>query len=233
MPHPKLFTLSLLVLLATTGSDAAGQTIPSPYKFIENSQEWAIFAGKTSTDPGRLGLGPQDGDLLGGRYAVAFGSVMALDINATWLMSERDVLDVSRPEDDRLLGRSDIDLVVMDLRLRLNVTGQRSWHGIQPFIAFGGGVAYSSSTDRTLELVVDMPDDEWYAFGTRFAASLVLGSHFHVSEKISLRLEGLMNLWKIQTPVGWQTVEVDPLGDNPKSEWVSAYSLVLGAAWRF
>ena len=69
--------------------------------------------------------------------------------------------------------------------------------------------------------------------GTRFAATFGGGTNFHVSDKISLRLDGVMNLWKVATPVGWLTVEANPLGENPEDEWVSAKSITLGASWRF
>ena len=78
-----------------------------------------------------------------------------------------------------------------------------------------------------------MPEDEWFEFGTGFAGTFGGGTSFHVSDKISLRLDGVLNLWKIRTPVGWLTVINDPLSENLESEWVSAKTVRLGAAWRF
>lgn len=232
MRHPRLLAPSILLLLAVARSTAAGQNIPSPYTFIEHSQTWAIFGGKSGTNPGQLGLGPRDATAVGGRYGVAFGGAMNLDIDGILFMSTRDVLDVSKPVDDRSLGRTDLDIFLIDLKLRLNLTGQRAWHGLQPFVAFGGGVALPTFTDRVLETLSEMPLDQWYEFGTRFAASLSGGVNFHVSSKISLRVDGVMNLWKIQTPVGWRTIDVDPLGENIDSEWVSVKTIRVGAAWR-
>ena len=234
MPHPRLVGPFILFLIAIARSTAAGQNIPSPYTFIEYSQEWAVFRGKSDLNPGQLGLGPQDANTYGGRYAVAFGGALNLDVDGTLVYSTRDVLDVSRPVDDRSLGRTDLNILLFDLKLRINLTGQRAWHGLQPFIMFGGGVAFPAPTeDRTLELDSDMPEDEWYEFGTRFAGSFGGGVNFHVSNRISLRLDGVMNLWKITTPVGWQTVAADPLGENPAGEWVSIKTIRVGAAWRF
>ena len=223
-----------MFLIAIARSTAAGQNIPSPYTFIEYSQAWAVFRGKSDLNPGQLGLGPQDANTYGGRYAVAFGGALNLDVDGTLVYSTRDVLDVSRPVDDRSLGRTDLNILLFDLKLRINLTGQRAWHGLQPFIMFGGGVAFPALTeDRTLELDSDMPEDEWYEFGTRFAGSFGGGVNFHVSNRISLRLDGVMNLWKITTPVGWQTVAADPLGENSAGEWVSIKTIRVGAAWRF
>ena len=234
MPHPRLIGPFILFLIVIARSAAAGQNIPSPYTFIEYSQAWAVFRGESDLNPGQLGLGPQDANTYGGRYAVAFGGALNLDVDGTLIYSTRDVLDVLRPVDDRSLGRTDLNILLFDLKLRINLTGQRAWHGLQPFIMFGGGVAFPAPTeDRTLELDSDMPRDEWYEFGTRFAGSFGGGVNFHVSNRISLRLDGVMNLWKITTPVGWQMVAADPLGENPAGEWVSIKTIRVGAAWRF
>jgi opacity protein-like surface antigen len=233
MPHPRLTAPSILFLIAVARSTAAGQNIPSPYAFVENSQAWEVFGGKADLDPGQLGLGPRDATVVGGGYAVAFAGSMNLDIGGTMFLSEREVLDVSLPVDDRSLGRTDINVLLVDVRLRLNLTGQRTWHRLQPFIVFGGGVAFTTFTDRSLELLSEMPRDQWYEFGTRFAATLGAGVSIHVTQKISLRVDGIMNLWKISTPLGWRTIAADPLGENIESEWVNPGTIRVGAAWRF
>ena len=232
MPHPRVFTPSILFLMAVTRSPVAGQNIPSPYAPVEHSQAFAVFAGKSDLNPGRLGLGPQNATTAGGQYTVAFGP-MNLDVDGTLFMSTRDVLDVSRPVDDRSLGTTDIDIFLFDLRLRLNLTGPRAWHGLQPFIAFGGGAGFPVSTDRRLETNAEMPPDEWYEFGRSFIGTLAGGANFHVHDRVSIRVEGVMNLWKIATPAGWKTVAADPLSENPESEWVAARTIRVGLAWRF
>ena len=233
MPHPRLVAISILCLIAVARSSTAAQTIPSPYTFIEHSQTWAVFGGKSDANPGQLGLGAQDANTYGGRYAVAFGGAISLDIDGTMFFATRDVLDVSRPVDDRSLGNTDFNLVLFDVKLRINLTGQRAWHGLQPFIAFGGGLAIPTLTSRVLELDSDMPGDEWYEFGKRFTGTLAGGVNFHIYDKISLRVDGVMNLWKITTPLGWRTVANDPLGENPAGEWVSVKTIRVGVAWRF
>jgi len=195
-------------------------------------QEWAVFAGKSAMNPGGLGLGPQDATVFGARYGAAFGGMAALDVHATWFQSTRDVLDVTRPQGDRVIGRSDFGVLLGDARLRINLTGQRALHGIQPFVAFGGGMAGTGSIDRVFEIAQDMPADEWFDFGPVFTGVLAAGTNIHIASKISLRIEGEMDLWKVGTPVGWQTLVNDPLGENPESEWVSNYSITFGAAWR-
>ena len=232
MPHPKL-ALSILLFCSATPSVALGQSVPSPYRFIEHSQEWAVVAGRSDLNPGQLGLGPQNATVFGGRYALAFSGAAALDVYGVLYKATRDVLDVSRPAEDRVLGTTDFTALLGNIRLRMNLTGQRTWRGLQPFLAFGGGLASTLSADRLLEVEAEMPKDEWFEFGPVFTGVLAGGTNFHLSDKISLRLEGDMNLWKLGTPVGWLTVDANPLGENPQDEWVSGKSITLGAAWRF
>ena len=228
----RFVALSILFSIAVANSPVAGQTIPSPYTFIENSKEWAFFAGRSDINPGQLGLGPQDATTFGGRWATAFGA-LSFDLSGTWFDSKREVRDVLRPVDDRVIGESNIDILLFDARLRLNLTGGRTWHRLQPFVTFGGGLAFSSGVDRILENAAAMPAPQWYSFGTRFTGTVTGGTNFHISNKISLRLEGVWNLWKIATPVGWLTLSADPFGENPEGDWVSVKSITLGASWRY
>ena len=232
MPHPKFCVPSIIFLIALARTPAESQTISSPYSFVEHSKELAISVGKSDLNPGQLGLGPRDATTASGHFGVAFGSAMSFDFDATMFQSTRDILDVSRPVDDRSIGRTNFNILLTDLKLRLNLTGHRTWHGFQPFVIFGGGLALATFTDRTRELTTDMPRDEWYKFGTRFTASFGGGLNYQVSDRISLRLVGLMNLWKISTPLGWRTVANDPDGMNPESEWVGIRSFKIGVAWR-
>ncbi len=232
MPDMRLVALAISYSIAVAVTPAAGQTIPSPFAFVEYSQEWAVFLGKSSLNPGQLGLGPRNATMGGGRYSAGFGS-MSVDITGTLFASSRQVRDVSRPEDDRVLGRSDMDIFLLDVRLRLNLTGGRTWHSLQPFITFGGGLALPFSVDRTIEVVTFMPSEEQYSLGTRFTGTFSGGTNYHLTDKLSLRLDGVVNLWKVITPVGWLTVDADPLGENPQGEWVAVKSLTVGSSWRF
>ena len=145
MPHPKFCVPSIIFLIALARTPAEGQTISSPYSFIEHSKEWAISVGKSDLNPGQLGLGPRDAATASGHFGVAFGGAMSFDVDATMFLSTRDILDVTRPVDVRSIGRTDFNILLTDFKLRLNLTGQRTWHGFQPFVIFGGGLALAAS----------------------------------------------------------------------------------------
>ncbi len=232
MPHPRTIYFLLLGAFLLDSGPATAQDIPSSYRFVDNSQEGGLFIGTASLNAGQLGLGPKSANVFGGRYSVMFGSAVALEGDATVFKGERDVIDIRRSEDDRVLGQSTIDLVAIDARLRLNLTGHRTWRGLQPFISFGGGMVLGSNLERTLEDEADMPLLDQYDFGSKFFATLSGGTNLHLSSRFMLRLDGVMNLWKISTPSGWLTTDAD-LGAIPEDEWVSARNLSIGASWRF
>ena len=152
---------------------------------------------------------------------------------------DRDVL--VEPTGRVFLGREDLDgqafqrSVLRDPEIDPVVaSGRRSIRARREadMVGLGGGLAFPSSVNRDIENSEFLPADEWYTFGTRFTGSVAAGTSFHVSDKLSIRLDGVMNLWKITTPVGWLTTDADPLGENPQGEWVSAKSITLGASWR-
>ena len=233
MPHAKFLALSILFSIGMVRSPASAQTIPSPYTYIENHQELAFFVGKSNIDAGKLELGPRDSDTFGARYSVGLGGAISIDISGTLFKSTRLIQDVRRPIDDRTIDRGDIDLLLFDARLRLNLTGRRMWHGFQPFLTFGGGFAFPYLVDSGAEEVAFMDSADRYVFGVRFTGTTSGGTTFHVSRKLSLRVEGMLNLWQIKTPIGWFALENDPLRLFSESEWVTAQSIMLGASWRF
>ena len=221
------------MIVLAGGSTADGQVIPSAYDFIEIKQSVGAFIGTATLDKGQLGLDPGSAFLMGARWAINVGSALSFEVDGTRFSAEREVLDPSRPEDDRVIGQSDMTILLLDARLRLNLTGHRTWHGIQPYVSFGAGLARGSGVDRTLEDSVMMPEDQRLDFGNRFTATLGSGVSVRLSERLYVQADGLFSLWKMGTPSGWLTVEVDPDRTNPEGEWLSGKSLSIGLGWRF
>lgn len=229
----RIIATTNLAIIFVRASAAAGQVIPSAYDFVETRQSFGMFVGSTNLDSGQLGLDPNSASTAGARWALDVGGALSLEVNGTWFEAERDVLDPSRPENDQVLGQSDMSIVQFDVRLRLNLTGHRTWHGIQPFVAFGGGIASEAGVDRTLEDAALMPQDQRFDFGNRLTTMLGLGVNFRLAERLYLRVDGLLTLGKMGTPTGWVTAEVDPDRVNPQGEWLAGQNLMIGATWRW
>jgi hypothetical protein len=232
----KLRAPTLALAFFALAAAASAQEVYSPYRFVETRQEAAISVGQAFTSTGQLGIGPRSGDWVAGRYSLEFGGALALESNLGLLMTERDVIDIRRDEGDQVVGRADANVASLDVRLRLNVTGHRTWHGLQPFVVFGGGLAFATGWDRTPELDAEVPPIDVYEFGTRFMANVGGGLNIHLSRRFALRADGVLNLWKIGTPEGYRDATRDvplDLSMIPDDEWVSVKLLTVGLSWRF
>lgn len=209
---------------------AVGQSIPSPYRPIENGQEAGVFLGTFSASTGQFDLGPKSGLLLGARYAVEVGGPVFIEGMTSLLPTTRDIIDPRRAEGDRSIGEADVNLFAIDVRLGFSLTGRRTWNGISPYLLLGGGIAFDGAKRADLEEAL-LPEDR-FEFGTSFTTALGGGVRYVVSERLMLRSDFTLNLWKLSTPTGFD----DPakgLESVPEDEWVGGLGLTLGASWRF
>ncbi|HIF39257.1 MAG TPA: hypothetical protein EYQ69_08755 [Gemmatimonadetes bacterium] len=233
MTKTKSIILSILAVVFLNTAPTVAQVIPSPYEFIENRQTGRLLFGQADIQSGQLDIGPRTASIIGGRYGISVGSVLTIEVNVSRYKSTRSVYNVTATEGRTKLGDTELNFGVFDLRFRLNLTGHRTWHNIQPYLAFGGGAAASLAADQTLEQAAGIDQDNRYDFGSQFATVIAGGTDFQVSERISLFTEGVFNLWKVGTPAGWLTTDLDPQGTNPKDEWVATKNIFVGVSYRF
>lgn len=222
--------LPCLVAVAVLTEPTQAQTIPSNYERIEYPQEGGAFVGAFSGGTGRFGFGPKSGVLLGGRYAIELGGPFSFEGVAAYLAGSRDVIDPELAEGNRVAGEADLQMLLAEARFKFALTGRRTWHGISPHLLFGGGVAYEfagaqPADERILE-------SDRFTFGTNFMASGGGGFRWFLTDKWTVRTDGVVRIWKIQTPPGY--AEVNRGFDSvEESEWTNNLSLSIGLAYRF
>lgn len=208
----------------------AGQTVPSVYQFIETRQEAGAFIGTLTMGSGRFGFGPKGGLLIGGRYAIEISGPFSAEGVVGYSPGTRDLIDPSRVKGDRVVGEVDAVLTTVDVRLKFSLTGDRTWHGLSPFIFTGGGIAFDLAEEDEAEQ--DLLQDDRFKFGTSFMGVLGSGIRFFLSERFMIRSDMGLTLWKIETPRGYVSPERD-FQNVGESEWTSGISVTVGAAWRF
>jgi hypothetical protein len=209
---------------------ATAQTIPSPYAFIEERQEVGPFAGWANAGTGRFGFGPKGGPIFGVRYAVDLSGPLSLEGNVSFLDGTRDVISPARPEGDRVIGEADVLLTTIDARLRLSATGARTWHGLNPFLVFGAGVAFDPAKPSIAEALLDA--DELFNFGTKFTAMAGPGIRWSITRHIALRSDMALQLWQLKTPAGYGDPALN-LGSVAEGEWVSSLSFTASLLFRW
>lgn len=225
-------TRFLLAALAALALPAAGtaQTIPSPYRYLEQAQEIGIFGGTMSAKTGRFGYGPDGGQVLGVRYGIELSGPLALEGVTQWIAGERDVFDPGRVEGDRVIGRADAELFTIEARIRFSLVGRRSWHALSPFVSFGGGIAVDASSPDALDEVL-LPEDR-FDFGNSFYGTVTAGSRWYLAERFTLRGDGTFSLWKIDTPPGYTLPERDFTG-VADGEWLRGLAFSLAVLYRW
>ena len=226
--HALLISLALMAPLLP--GTAVGQSIPSPYRFLDTRQEVDIFMGTMSPGTGRFDYGPQPGTALGARYGINIAGPFGLEGVVTYLPTDRSIIDPGRAVGDFKIGEMPSDVIMLDVRLRFSITGNRSWHGLAPFVLAGGGLAFDGAgakEDQELLLA-----DDRFKFGTSFVGILGAGVRWYPGDRFFFRADTQLFLWQLKTPRGFSDPEREFEGVEEK-EWVSGPSISLGFGIRF
>lgn len=231
--RPALYMLSALAVGAAlaTPCEVDGQTIPSPYTFIENRQEVGPFIGYLDASTGRFGYAPSGGLWYGARYALQLGgSPMSLEGVAGLVDGTRDIIDPNQPEGQRVVGEADAQLATLEARLRFSATGNRAWRGLSPFLSIGAGVTFDlADTPAANEL---LEERDVFEFGTSFFGTLGLGARLLLTDSFALRTDGTFSLWRVGTPPGFSESDRD-FGAVENREWLRGLSATLSVLYRW
>jgi len=215
------------IALPAVGS---AQTIPSPLEYLERRQEAGIFGGLISTGTGRFGYGPSGGPMLGARYGLELSGPLGIEGTVGFIDSERDVIDPSQIEENRVIGQASDLLTTIDARIRFSFAGRRMWHRISPFLTLGGGLMFSTSDRSDLDNTL-LPEDV-FDVGTSFYTTIGLGSRWFVTDRVALRGDVVFSLWQIDTPPGYSDPERGFL-QVEDGEWTWGNTLNLALLWRW
>lgn len=210
---------------------AAGQTIRSPYRYLEETQTGSLFAGYIAADRGSLELGPGSGPAFGARYSIRIGGPFNVEGEAAFMPTSRHVVGLEEDESDPdavpvpvRLGDADLSLLLLTASLRFNLTGPRTYLGLQPYLIAGGGAAIGVSDEETTNL----DPDERFDFGTSFAGQLGGGVEWFAMPRLAFRLDGRVLFWQLDNPTAFAQ-----LGNVSSEEWVQNFYFSAGVAIHF
>ncbi len=224
-PSPRLLGLALAASILVGVAPLAGQTIPSPYRFIESRHDAGLFVGGVQGDRGALRLGPGAGLMTGARYGIHATGPLTFEASTFLLVSDREVYTPDGAGGLRRLGTANSYVGSAQVLVRLTVTGSRTWHGLAPFLLAGGGLTGDFAGPSDLE--ADFRRGERYDFGPAMIVTLGAGTRWYVTDRLSFRLEGVFHLWRLTTPRSFvqSVTELGPVSDH---EWPRTAGIVGG-----
>lgn len=218
----------LLILAGATPGLA--QRITTPYRFFEEKQAAGIAAAYISTDEGSLGLGPKSGAAFGGRYHIRLSGPFFVEAEALYLPTTRAVLDTVVVDSAfTKVGEADIGLAIAQASFRFNLTGQRTWHNLLPFLLLGVGAAVEVEDDDAAD--ADIAPVARTNFGTTFAGQLGAGIEWLPVERIAIRADVRNLLWQLKTPEG--LLRFDLGRTVPTEEWAGNLTTSIGISVHF
>lgn len=214
----------------TVSAQVGYEPAESPYRDVEFRQGVTAFAGffSAALDPARVAS--RSGPMAGLRYDLHLTGPAQLTVRSAYVHSERDVIDPRQPPATRVLERRSAPLLINDLGITVNLTGQRSWHHIVPLVQIGGGTA------SDLRPAQDVGN---YSFGTTFALAFGAGVRWVPGGRFELRGDVTDHLYSLRYPASYfQTTTAN--GNSPvlaptsgRSKWRHNAGLTLGVTYRF
>jgi hypothetical protein len=240
---PWLLTVLLCVAAsvptASRAQEVGNPPERSPYRDIINHQSFTLFGGRFAGNAGAAGVGALPGAAFGGRLAIRLSGPVEFWATVGEAASSRHVIiaDTSVTHTDSAKRGSDLrlPLVLADLALVLNVTGDKTWHRLAPYVGLGLGFVAPTHT---------VTDPGGYQVGFNFALVPTVGTRWFLSDALALRLEVRDYYFRQQFPLAYfDTQDLHYAGPPPRSSvlplgttdrrWVNNLTLWVGVAYGF
>jgi len=225
-----------LLLSVTTAATAQVGHAPdgSPYRDIRRGHTLTAIGGHIDGDGGRFGIGPHDGSVFGARYDLRTSRTIQLGLGIIYGQFDRLIVNPFVQRAQRTSGPVKQGVTFTEFDLQFNLTGEKTWHRLAPFVASGIGIAIAGAT---------LADTSRYNFGRKLYFAPHAGLRFFLTRRIHLRAEARTDFWKVSYPVTFQQEPpLDPgtpgdphavIPDGHISEWTANTSFRIGLGFGF
>jgi hypothetical protein len=217
---------ALVAVPAAAQVDVGYPPPKSPFRDLEYKHELTVFGGYYMAAKDVAGVAPKSAPMEGIRYELTVGGPVQFVARLARVNSERQVINPLEPRASRDLGVESWPIYLTDLGFGLNLTGQRSWHGVVPVVNMGIGLA--SDLDK-------QADDDPFNVGTTFAFSLGGGLRIVPGGRFEMRADAGTWLYKYKYPATYYATTSDNttvLGPKvAKDFWKRNLGLTLGASY--
>jgi hypothetical protein len=225
----------LLFLIAFGGMAqvAAAQTVDvgypppkSPFRDLEYHQEFTVFGGYFAAAQDPASAAPKAAPMEGIRYEATVGGPAQIYARLARVSSDRNVIDPTAAAKNRVIRSEAWPVYLFDAGMSLNLTGQRTFHGVVPVIYTGVGLV--SDLDKK-ELI------DPFNLGTNFAFSFGGGLRVVPGGRFQIRADAGTYMYQIKYPTGYFVAATGSTSVVPASQaknfWKRNGSYTLGVSY--
>lgn len=214
-PAPLAAAALLLLLPAGVGPAAAQEEPPSidtPYDWVEGSIRVGGYVGRLAAGRGVMDLGPSSGQMIGARGRARVTGPISLEAGVGFGDSDRYVIDPRPASGPTRVDSLPLRWLLVEGGFQLSLTGNRTWHHLQPYALLGGGFVVGVDEPRSPALPDPVADADSADFRFQLGAAPVamagIGTEVILSDRIGLGFEARDHLWRLNTPDGFFREEI-------------------------
>jgi hypothetical protein len=228
--------LPLLALLAGSAPILRAQepSIDTPYRWIEKGMRFAVSPGYILTSRGSLGLGPGPTPTAAGRFRLRVSNPLSFEVDVTYGNSDRRIVNPFAIGGPAVIDTVNSPWLLAEAAIQFTFTGSRTWHGIQPYLLFGGGGIFGLG-EEVSPLVEELELEPFvYEIGSAPSFLAAGGLEWLISRKVGLSFEVRDHIWRLKAPEGFflpEILEIILESGAPapnESEWTNNVEFSLG-----
>ncbi len=200
--------LSVIFLASAPSLYGQEPSIDTPYRWIEQGMRFAVSPGYIFTSRGSLNLGPGSTPTAAGRFRIRVSNPLSFEINATYGNSNRFIVDPLANGGPAVVDTVNSSWILAEAAVQFTFTGGRTWHGIQPYLIFGGGGIFGLGEE--VSPFEDLLNLQLYVYEIGSAPDFLAagGLEWILSRKVGLSFEVRDHIWRLKAPEGFFTPEI-------------------------
>jgi hypothetical protein len=162
---------------------------------LNDGQRFGLFTGWLTTGLDPVGVRAHSAPIAGVRYDLLMGAPAYLSMRLYGIKSSHDVADPNRPQNDRFNGTASDNQLGADASVEVSLTGERTWHGVQPLTRLGLG--FISGVGNHFDL-------SRFAPGTSVVYLYGLGARWPVGKNADFRVDANWMVYQVRYPAAYR-----------------------------
>lgn len=190
------FIVAIATLVVAAAPAAAQEVVgklppQSVLKDLNDGQRIGVFAGWLTTGRDPVGIRARSAPIMGVRYDLLMGSPAYLSMRLYGMSSTHDVVNPTAPAATRMSGTSSAHQIGADASVEVSLTGERTWHGMQPLTRIGAGFIAG---------VGNQFDIGSYKPGVSVVYLYGLGARFPMGKNADFRVDANWMVYQVRYP---------------------------------